>query len=43
MKKLSIHQLSLLKSGYILTFNAVNNNTYTYTNKIINNLQNIFC
>lgn len=42
MKKLSVQQLSLIKGGYTLTFKSVNKNTYTYTNKIINSLRNIF-
>ncbi len=44
MKKLSTQQLSLIKGGYgyALTFKSVNNNTYTYTNKIISSLRHIF-
>lgn len=44
MKKLSTHQLSLIKGGYgyILTFKSANNNAYTYSNKIINSLRHIF-
>lgn len=44
MEKLLTHQISLIKGSYnyMRTFKSANNNTYTYSNKIINSLRHIF-